>query len=71
MFETLKILWAIFKLGKMIYKTYFDSEPGSRRARANVLKQAMEAVDEGDILKLNSAIEYFGRLSKSFKAGPL
>lgn len=65
MIEAIKILWAVFKLGKMIYQTYFDDDPLSSGNKSNALKDAMDAVNEGDILKLNSAIDYFGRVSKS------
>lgn len=65
MLETIKVLWVVIKLSSRIYKTYFDNDPLSSAYRTKVLHQAMEAVDEGDLLKLNAAIDYFGRVSKS------
>lgn len=58
----LQVIWVIFKFCKRIYNAFHDTEPYSSALKTGVLKTAMEAVDEGDVLKLNSSLTEFDRL---------
>jgi hypothetical protein len=61
----LRVVWTIIKLCKRVHNAFHDIDPVTSLMKTTILKTAMEAVDEGDVLSLNSSITEFDKLLPS------